>query len=402
MGIDSTVRSILPETCTGCALCCNVCQVDAIKMRPDSRGFLHPIVDEFACTECGLCLKKCPVRGQSPTPRSESPKRVCAAFSLDDEVRYESTSGGLFTELARPFLAEGGVVIGAVYGKEGMICHGWAENESDLSALRQSKYAQSDKGVIYRFALSQLRKGKKVMFCGAPCETAAMATFAGGLVDNLTLVDFLCLGANSPKVYKAYLEDLEQTYGSKVKRVWFKSKQQSWNSFGTRVEFENEEVYFQDRFSDLFMRGYIIYPLFIRRSCTHCRFKNLPHESDITLGDFWGVEKIIPDIDVSHGVSIVLVNSGKGDALLRSASNRLNSWEVPFEQALASDNQNALLRSVSLHHNSDRFFAEMERTSFSKAVLKCTSSRLPALLVCKLKGIARWILSHSKAFDKRG
>lgn len=386
MGVDdTTVRNISNDICTGCALCANLCPVDAIVMKQNDKGFAHPSVNDEACIQCGLCLKKCPVSGVCQAISTEAPIGVFAAYSLDEATRYESTSGGLFTELAKPFIKNGGIVIGAAYDEDYTIYHTYAKNEQQLAALRQSKYAQSDKRLIYRFALSEMDAGRQVMFCGAPCETAAMKAFAEGNSGRLTVVDFLCLGVNSPAVYRAYLDELESSEGSKVSKIWFKNKEHGWNSFGTRVEFDNRNIYFGDRQTDPFMRGYIVHPLFIRESCTQCRFKSIPHASDLTFGDFWGIEKIIPKIDSFHGVSMALINTKKGLDLFEAAKDRLYWQKVSFDESIVSDNKNALIQSVALDSESKRFYQELSKFGFTKAITRCASDSLPSRLKRKLR-----------------
>lgn len=377
--------------CTGCAACCNLCPVDAISMMEDAKGFLCPRIDRSICISCGKCAEGCPILATTEKSRLSPVKSVFAAYSKNEEVRYMSTSGGMFTELATRVLEEGGVVFGAAYDEGNRIVHKSVEDVADLPLLRQSKYAQSDKGRSYLDAKRILATGRTVLFSAAPCEIAALRAVVGS-PSNLITVDFLCLGCNSPMVYRKYLESLEKDVGSQAIRVWFKNKELGWNRFSTRIDFANGEKYRKDRHTDGFMRGYIVHPLYVRSCCEACHFKGTPHGSDITLGDFWGVEQVVPGIDVSHGVSIVFVNTQKGSNLFDDIVHRLDCWEVPFENALTPSNMNALLNCVKLDSRSDSFFADLKERGFKYAIKRNASDSMSL----RVKGAIRDILFGSR------
>ncbi len=357
-------------------------------MQPDKKGFLCPCVDENACVSCGKCVQSCPVLSSSPDSALTPVMHTYAAYSRNEDTRYLSTSGGLFTELATEVLLEGGAVFGAAYDKDNQIAHILVEDIGDLPRLRQSKYAQSDKKETYLEAKRLLDAGRKVLYAAAPCEIAALKTLVGDPA-NLFTVDFLCLGCNSPLVYRKYLESLERNAGSRVAKVWFKNKEISWNQFSTRVDFDDGSVYREDRDTDGFMRGYIVHPLYVRECCERCRFKGTPHGSDVTLGDFWGVERVLPDIDTSHGVSVVFVNTTRGVGLFEDAASRLVWNEVPFEQALTPANMNALTRCVKLDSRSESFYADLAAHGFDYAIRRNASDSF----LLRAKRLIRKLLS---------
>ncbi|WP_165249040.1 Coenzyme F420 hydrogenase/dehydrogenase, beta subunit C-terminal domain [Adlercreutzia sp. ZJ141] len=382
-------KTVNATDCTGCAACHSICPANAVSMQPDKKGFLCPCVDENACVSCGKCVQSCPVMSSSPDSVLTPVMHAYAAYSRNEDTRYLSTSGGLFTELATVVLLEGGAVFGAAYDKDNQIAHMLVEDIGDLPRLRQSKYAQSNKKGTYLEARRLLDAGRKVLYAAAPCEIAALKTLVGDPA-NLFTVDFLCLGCNSPLVYRKYLESLERRAGSRVAKVWFKNKEISWNQFSTRVDFDNGSVYREDRDTDGFMRGYIVHPLYVRECCEHCHFKGTPHGSDVTLGDFWGVERILPDIDTSHGVSVVFANTARGVGLFEGVASRLVWNEVPFEQTLTRANMNALTRCVKLDSRSERFYADLVAHGFDYAIRRNASD--PFLL--RAKRLIRKILSR--------
>lgn len=312
------------EKCTGCFACYNICKQGAIEMYPDEEGFKYPHINHSLCNKCGKCTSVCP----SITPytkKENKPLHVYAAWSLNYEIRSASTSGGIFSELAMEIINEEGYICGAVYNSDLLVEHFIAKDVEGLERIRQSKYVQSDINFAYREISELLLKGRKVLFCGSPCECAGLKKYLeinGYGQDNLFVVDFICRGANSPKVYKKYLMELEKKYSSEIKKVWFKNKTYGWNRFCTKIEFENGQNYLEDRYHDMYIRGYIEENLYIRPSCSECIYKELPLIADITLADFWGVN-LRDNKDTDGGTSLVVINSKKGEELFNRIKSRI-------------------------------------------------------------------------------
>lgn len=320
-----TIAALEESRCAGCYACVNVCPVGAIAMEQNAEGFPSPVINEGKCIECSKCHRCCPVlsstQGCKPTTQE-----VYAAWSLDEGIRYESTSGGVFSELARTWLDEGGVLCGAQYGKEHRVEHVVVDSLEGLARIRQSKYAQSDIGICYRQIKELLGSNRRVLFCGSPCQCAGLTSFLGVKPEGLLVANFVCRGTNSPKAYSMFLSWLEDRYGSRVSRVWFKNKVRGWNRFSTRVEFEDGQTYSQDRYHDLFIRGYIEQNLYMRQCCHACDFREPDRTADITLADFWGVKLQDRSRNTDLGTSLVIVNSDRGRELFESIKPRL-FWE---------------------------------------------------------------------------
>lgn len=331
----STIAVLDHKACTGCGVCANVCPNSSIKMRPDNKGFLYPHVED-TCLKCGKCVQHCPVlSGVYDTQNRKTPE-LYAAWSLDISVRYHSTSGGIFTELARQILREHGFVAGAAYTDNHMAEHRLINSEADIPLLRQSKYVQSTTSDIYKKVASALQKQTPVLFAGTPCQCGALTAMLGREYDNLYLCDFICRGVNAPFVYRKYLDELEQKYQSKVKTVRFKDKKYGWNRFGTKIIFENGQEYFEDRDTDPFMYGYIKKDLnlYIRSSCSQCKFKGISRPVDLTLGDFWGVKLEHSSDDMKQGVSALFIQSEKGKKLIEVISKNLYLEKKQLEEVL--------------------------------------------------------------------
>ena len=281
----------------------------------------------------------------------------------------ESTSGGVFSEVAKTFFQMGGYVVGARYDGAFLVEHYVGESVEDISLLRQSKYIQSDKKDVFQKIRALLKEGKAVLFVGAPCEVAGLYGFLGKMYDNLYTMDFICLGANAPRIYVRFLEMIEEVHGSKVSRVWFKNKTYGWHRFSTCVELQNGSSYLRDRDHDYFMRGYIgKSKLYIRPVCSHCRYKEIPRIGDMTLGDFWGIELLRPELDEDKGTSAVMLNSEKGKKLFERASEALHRADMTWRDIAAGNP--ALLNSVPVDPRQEQFFDDLERMRFDQLIEK--------------------------------
>lgn len=356
------------EICTGCAACNNICPETAISMQSDNEGFDYPYIDELKCVKCGLCEKVCPVLHKYENTRSTEKPKIFAAWSLDEKTRLSSTSGGVFSELAKLVFENDGVAAGARYNENNDIEHFIINNVNELDKLRQSKYAQSRIGLIYVRLKDYLDAGKEVLFCGAPCQNAALASYLKRDYDSLITCDFICKGVNSPKVYRKYLDMLEKKYKSKVETVHFKNKTFGWNRFSTKVNFENGEYYLKDRYSDLFMVGYIEKNLYLRPSCHNCFYKGLPRVSDITLGDFWGLKEKHPELDEDKGTSVVFLNTQKGLDFFERLNGTVFKRECVIEDVLGGNL--CLDSSAPAHKNRQAFFESLDTLPFDKLIKK--------------------------------
>ena len=185
--------------CTGCGGCYQICPRNAIEMKPDRKGFLYPQVLKEKCSECGLCKKVCPVIKDICI--NEYDTVAYAAWSKNEKIRYCSTSGGVFTEIANYVIENGGCVVGAKYADNHLVEHSIIFEKDDIGLLRQSKYVQSNLGNIFKEVKSQLQLGKNVLFVGTPCQCVALSKFLGGDNEKLTLCDFICRGVNAKRLY---------------------------------------------------------------------------------------------------------------------------------------------------------------------------------------------------------
>lgn len=314
------------EECCGCGACYNKCPKDAIEMVFDEEGFLYPQVDFGKCINCGLCQQVCP--SISATYKNSDKPKVYATWA-EDEIRKKSSSGGMFTLLAEFILKEGGVVCGAAFDENIRLKHILIDDIKDLPQLRGSKYVMSDTKRVYGEMVEKLEEGKKVLFCGCPCQVAGMLSYAGKEYENLYTLDLLCAGATSPGLFEKYKKEVHGT--GEIKSVDFRNKKwYGWPASMT-VTYKNGKVYKRAREEDVFYK-YFLNNLAKRPFCDTCKFSRLPRQGDITLGDFWGIDKYKKELDDGLGTSVMTINNEKGKWLFEQIKLRLKLCEeIPIQ-----------------------------------------------------------------------
>lgn len=355
--------------CCGCTACAAICPKNAIAMTPDEDGFTYPVVDEAKCVHCGLCERVCAYTNDLP-PRSE--KEVYAAASACTDVR-ESASGGLFAAFAQAVLQQGGAVYGCAMEYENgqlwprHICVTEAEN---LIKLKGSKYVQSDMGNTYPDVRRRLEAGQTVLFSGTPCQVAGLRGYLGKAYDNLFAIDIICHGVPSGKLFRDYIAFEEQKQKAKICSFRFRDKSQGWKLHGAMTLESGKPVYFEPEESSyyqMFLNSYTY-----RENCYRCPYASDHRPGDITIGDYWCVELVHPELlkenggalDHEAGVSCLIVNSIKGRQLLGRFGTGIVKWESSYENASKYNRQ---LTAPSQHKPEREIVLPLSRDSYAKA-----------------------------------
>ena len=338
------------KKCCGCTACLHICPVKCIKMQEDDEGFLYPSVDKEKCIHCHKCEKVCPIQN---IINDNTETETYVGYSKNEEIRKQSSSGGMFSVVAEWILRQNGAVFGAAFDENFEVCHIAVETETELSKLRGSKYVQSNLLDVYPQVLQYLENGRKVLFSGTACQIAGLKKYLNNDYENLYTVDVLCHGVPSPKIWKMYLKDKQRKYNSSIEKIEFRNKKNGWKNFSVNMEFCDNQRYCVNFYEDSFMRMFLD-NIDLRPSCYNCRYKGFPRMSDMTVGDSWGIENYMPDMDDDKGTSVILVHSSKGKQLLEAVKESINLRDTSLDKSLpkAADSRN----SVKMHPNRKKYF----------------------------------------------
>ena len=362
-----SIRLTKKADCCGCGACAQSCPKNYISMEPDSEGFLYPKVDETQCVNCGLCEKVCPILLKQ---KPDSIKVAAyAAYTSNSELREKSSSGGIFSLLAQEILNRGGTVAGAAFDADFSVRHILVETDAELDRLRGSKYVQSRMEDTYVQIRDLLKQGRPVLFTGVACQIAGLKAFLGREYENLYTVDVLCHGVPSPKVWAHYRREQAQIHGTTLEEVSFRDKRKGWRHYSMALNFAEGVEYCRPGAEDTYLRVFLR-DLCLRPSCHSCRFKDFPRLSDLTIGDAWGIERHMPDLDDDHGTSVVLVNSEKGMGLWNAVADNAVSRQGELDVLLPKSADSR--KSVKPHPNRSRFFAALNRGDSMEQLCKLT------------------------------
>lgn len=356
------------QDCSGCSACENICPKDCITMISDEEGFLYPVVNNSQCVNCNLCNSVCPIIGvKDGNVYSESFLQTSyAALAKDDRLRLSSSSGGIFGLCAEWILEQNGIVFGAAYDEKFQVHHIPVECKEDLYILRGSKYMQSRTEHSFQQVRTFLESGKSVLYTGTACQIAGLKRYLQKAYSNLYTLDILCHGVPSPKVWKKYLETLE--FDNYLSKVNFRDKTQGWKRYAVTMECEDgekvSEAYWNNPYMKMFLSN-----ICLRPSCHACRFKEMNRPSDMTIGDAWGIENYISEMDDDKGTSVVIVHSDKGNEMLQAIQSQLiiNKAELDLILPQSSDSR----KSVSPHMNRAKFFKKLSQGKSFLDLEKC-------------------------------
>lgn len=349
--------------CCGCTGCSSICGSKAITMTADKEGFLYPKVNESLCTDCGLCEKICPIIQRDHKPHSELPLKVYALHNKDANIWKHSSSGGVFTALAQDCISDNGIVYGAEFNDNFIVIHRGETTIDGTLKFQGSKYVQSDLRGVYKEIQQQLRSGRKVLFSGVPCQVEGLKNFLMKPYSNLITVDILCHGVPSPKIFSDYIKFINRYSLGRLEKINMKDKTFGWGYQNLRLFFSGNRTEFNSPISNLWNR--IFYDHIANRpSCSACRFTNFQRPGDITIGDFWGIEKFYPEFNSSNGTSLLLVNSNKGLTTWGNVSEQFNCIESNIEEC----SQSALCHPQPDADDRSTFWNEYYKMGFNKVI----------------------------------
>lgn len=388
------IQIVDKRECSGCTACEHICPQHCIAMVADEEAFLYPKVDESRCIDCGLCDKVCPVL--SPIAQ-QKPLAAYAVRHGDAETLSNSTSGGMFMLLAKFVLAQQGIVFAAKYNADWSVSHAAAMDEAQLELVRGTKYVQSELNTTFVEIKQHLKAGKWVLFVGTHCQVAGLKNYIRRPYDTLICVDIFCYGVPSPFVWQHYLAELTQRLsvnGDKatIKEIKFRDKQIGWRYNGVKIsgtlQPSGKSFTLAEKTGDnLYMKAFLS-GLANRPICGECPFKDHKSGSDLSIGDFWGIQRIHPELDDEKGVSAVFVHTDKGQEVLKQL-NPLQLIEVQPADIYAG-NPYFLVPSPTKPARQEFFDALHATNDFSKVVEQFTKKNMLQRVKHRIAKLIHW------------
>ncbi|NMA72944.1 MAG: 4Fe-4S dicluster domain-containing protein [Bacteroidales bacterium] len=369
-------EALSDKACCGCQACVDICPKKCLKFEIDEEGFGYPkVVDETKCIQCDLCNKTCPVKKSKENPQIF--REAYYGFSMDEDDILKSSSGGLFAVIAKEYQKIGYYICGATYTNDFKVQHQFVAPDENVEKLFSSKYAQSDVANTFTETKQLLKQHKKVLYSGLPCQIAALKSFLQFTYDGLITIDLLCYGVQSPKVWDYYLNSYHK--GKHPTTISMRSKHFGWKKYAMEIEFSDGKKYLKAKDNDPYLRCYSK-GLFVRPCCYNCHFKGFPRISDLTLGDFWEVNELYPNVQSDRGVSIIIPNSKCGEDILKTIEksvwyseidmNRLNEMNIQYLKLCKENpNRSAFFNGVSRQESFDVLAKKYAKISRSKQLI---------------------------------
>lgn len=379
------MKEVLEKSkCTGCTACYNSCPKQAIKMVIDNEGFKRPAIDTDKCVDCKKCQKVCPVINSE---ENKGNINCYVAYSKQKLIKESSSSGGIFDIIARKILRNNGIVIGAMFDENMNLNHMAIENENELDKLKGSKYLQSNLNDIFKYVKENI-EDRQILFVGTPCQTAGLQFYLKKEYNNLYLIDLVCHGVPSPKLFEKYVKAIEERNNSKVMGYNFRDKKTGWETYSNTVTLQNGRKISTLQTDNPYMRIFLK-DVALRESCYTCNFKVGNKYSDITLGDFWGVKQCYPEMYNVSGVSAVIVNTLKGQELFDSIEKKLIYKKCNLEEIIKGNP--SLKYSGKLSSKRKRFFEDIDKYTIEELSEKYGKSSLKVCIKRKIKAILKKI-----------
>ena len=378
------------KMCTGCFACISICPQNCIEMRNHTDGFWYPSVDKARCIHCNKCIEVCPVGHKY---LSKSIPIAFASYNKNKLIRMNSSSGGIFTLLSEKILEENGVVFGAAFDINLNVSHIAIDRKENLSLLRGSKYVQSKIGDAYKQAQEYILAGRKVLFSGTPCQIGGLKSFLNKDFENLICQDIICHGVPSPLVLRKYMNYNEIRRSDSIDNINFRIKENSWKVNEIRINFSKGSYLQEKAVKNCYMKLFVK-NLSLRISCYSCQYRTLSRESDITLGDYWGIEKQHPEMDDDNGTSLILVHTEKGQKLFETIKNNIIYKKVDAENSVKFNS--CAIKSTPNNPNRENFFSDLNNYDFDVIISKYCKDKKNTKVKRNIKAILKAILKVIK------
>ncbi|MGM9534773.1 MAG: Coenzyme F420 hydrogenase/dehydrogenase, beta subunit C-terminal domain [Intestinibacter sp.] len=355
--------------CTACYTCYNICPKNCISFENDEYGIKFPVIDDTKCIECNLCVKTCPANNES---NFNKPKNAYATWSLDNEDRKTSTSGGLASVLYNEVISKNGVVYGVCMDENFNLNFERATHKNDLYKFKGSKYVQASVNDKFKLVKDDLENNKNVLFIGTPCQIDGLKFYLKKEYSNLYTVDLICHGTPPIGYLKEYIEKIINEKNINPSKILFREDNEY--AFILCKDSTQNKLYYKSGFCDEYIQGFLN-SLFYRECCYSCKYATNQRVSDMTIGDFWGLGLKEPfNHPYTGAISLALVNTSKGQELLYKCKDKLFMEERSVEEAIEGNAQ--LNYPSNRHKNYDAFREKYKQYGFVKAANQCLTEEL--------------------------
>lgn len=342
------------EMCSGCTACKEICPVGAIDMIEDEEGFIYPKIIEEKCINCGKCQRLCAFN-RANIEKTKLPRAIMGVKIRDQEERKTSRSGGMFIAMANHIINESGVVYGCKLGENLEVHHSRGKTKDEIDEFKGSKYVKSNLKNVYSEVKEDLMQEKKVLFSGTSCEISGLnATLKNVDTSNLYTCDIICHGVPSPLIYQEFIKFMENKEDDKILNINFRDKNFGWGAHKETLIFKDKKVT-TNYYTELFYSHNMLRP-----SCYNCQFSNMDRVSDITIGDFWGIEKENEKFYDDNGISLILVNTLKGQKIFEDIIENIHYIPVYSQHYMQHNLQYPSVKP----ENRERFWKEYKQNGF--------------------------------------
>ncbi len=383
------------KNCSGCHSCFSSCPKEAISMLANKEGFLFPVIDKEKCVDCGVCEKSCPVLNPincESVVGLVKTTTAYAAINMNEKIRMESSSGGVFTAIAEYVISNSGIVFGAKFDKDFSVIHSYTSNIEDIEEFRGSKYLQSKIGTSYKDCKAFLEQGRKVLFSGTPCQIQGLKKYLRKEYSNLLTVDFICHGVLSPFLWQKYIDYRVLKARAKreeISKTAFRRKNDGWKQYSLLFTFANNREYCASLYKDPYLQIFLK-DIALRKSCYECTSRGLKRPSDITLADFWGIQNVMPCMDDDKGTSLVLLHSNQGQELWSMIEKGLSVKQVSLDCVVK--NNRSVVFSPIMPKQRSVFYTDLSNKKFSSVVRKYGITHIWTKVVQLAKRFVRYVL----------
>lgn len=357
------------EDCCGCSACYSICPVEAISMESDEEGFLYPTINTDICIHCKKCVSVCTFKSDQRRHELKMDPtwpKTYAVKHKDLAARMASRSGGVFTAVSDLVLQDKGVVYGCILNEEFDAVHARAQTKEQRNKMRGSKYVQSMIGNTFLSVKKDLDQGRQVLFSGTSCQIAGLRAFLNNENQNLFCVDIVCHGVPSPKVWKKYLKWQEQRNHAVCSNVDFRNKQDyGWKAHIETLFFTDESGNEKKISSEVFKKLFYGHNI-LRPCCYKCPYKSIIHPGDITIADYWGIDKAAPGFNDDKGVSLILINNKQGFEMFQRIKDSVIYKGTEIKDSL----QQPLIKPYDCPKEREKFWSDFFNKPFSKIARK--------------------------------